>query len=104
MLIALLSSASIAAAANVSPSNISGSPGATVVQSINIDQAVTNMTSWGLDINFDTTVLEYNSVDNTGTHVSPNGGKWDGKNIRCPHWRLQYRRIIDRIRGHLDEQ
>ncbi len=60
-----------AQALDVSPSNISGGPGDTVTLEINIDTAVTNMDSWGVDIYFDTDVLEYTSVDKAGTLTEP---------------------------------
>lgn len=60
-----------AQAFNVDPSNVTGAPGDTVTLDINIDTAVTNMTDWGVDIYFDTNVLEFAGVDKTGTLSAP---------------------------------
>lgn len=67
----LLAGSSLAQAVNVDPSNISGSPGETVTLEITIDEAVANMSDWGVDIYFDTEILEYSSVDKTSTLSSP---------------------------------
>jgi len=67
----MFSGAGAALAVNVSPSDISGAPGDTVTMAITIDTDVTDMTDWGVDIYFDTDVLEYDDVDGTGTLSEP---------------------------------
>ena len=55
------------ALADVNPSSITGSPGDTVTLVVSVDTAVTDMSDWGMDIYFDTDVLEFSSVDTTDT-------------------------------------
>jgi len=66
----LFTGAGAAFAVDVSPSNITGEPGDTVTMAITIDTEVVDMEAWGLDIYFDTDVLEYSSVDITDTLTS----------------------------------
>ena len=53
--------ATFASAAEISPQNISGSPGEAITVSIDIDSAVASMDAWGFTLHYDGDVLEYAS-------------------------------------------
>ena len=67
----IIAGSGIAQAFNVNPSNVSGAPGQSITLAITIDEDVTDMTAFGMDIYFDTDVFEYSAIDNTDTISEP---------------------------------